>query len=403
MPHSLLPSYEAYLRNSAVPKSMLDVFLDPDEPSWARFDPEVGYILNNYLPRDGVDGSCTISTAQANGTRTAHMYTDRPCRINTYGNSFTQCHQVSDGETWQEYLAAHLGEPVRNFGMGGFGTYQAYRRMVRTEQSPDSAEYVILYIWGDDHFRSVMRCRHAAIYSFWDHRAGQMFHNNFWANLEYNLEAGRFVEKENLLDTPEALYKMTDPDYMLHALNDDMMLQLSIFGLVDPQSLDLARLNALADALDAAPLEGHDRETLVAAAVRLKQTYGFAATRHIISLASALCEEQGKKLLVCLLCPAATRQLLAGEPRYEQPIANFLAEGKYPHFDMNLVHQADYAAFNLSIDDYMKRYFIGHYSPAGNHFFAHALKDTLIDLLNPKPITYRDDAQQMMDFGAYLS
>jgi hypothetical protein len=51
------------------------------------------------------------------------MYADKKCRINTYGDSFTQCHQVSDGETWQEYLAAHLGEPVRNFGMGGYGAY----------------------------------------------------------------------------------------------------------------------------------------------------------------------------------------------------------------------------------------------------------------------------------------
>ena len=50
------------------------------------------------------------------------------CRINTYGDSFTQGSQVSDGETWQEILAAHMGEPVRNWGIGGHGVYQAYRR-----------------------------------------------------------------------------------------------------------------------------------------------------------------------------------------------------------------------------------------------------------------------------------
>jgi hypothetical protein len=48
---------------------------------------------------------------------------------------FHACHQVSDNETWQEYLAGHLGEPIRNFGMGGFGVYQAYRRMIREEQT----------------------------------------------------------------------------------------------------------------------------------------------------------------------------------------------------------------------------------------------------------------------------
>ena len=119
-----------------------------------QFDPEVGYILGNFMPRDGMDGSSTFSTVQSDGTRTSFMYRGKPCRINTYGNSFTQCHQVSDGETWQEYLAAHLGEPVRNFGMGGFGFYQAYRRMLREEQTEKGAEYVMLYIWGDDHVRS---------------------------------------------------------------------------------------------------------------------------------------------------------------------------------------------------------------------------------------------------------
>ena len=147
---------------SAVSREVIETFLDPERYSWAQFDSELGYILGRYLPFDGIDGSFTISTAQENGARTARMYTDRPCRINTYGNSFTQCHQVSDGETWQEYLAAHLGEPIRNFGMGGYGVYQSYRRMLREEKTKLGAEYVLLYVWGDDHLRNLWRCRHAA-------------------------------------------------------------------------------------------------------------------------------------------------------------------------------------------------------------------------------------------------
>ena len=100
-------SYERYLRESGVSQGVIDTFLN--ENTWAQFDPELGYILGHYMPRDGLDGSLTISTAQPGGWRTSFMYTDRPCRINTYGDSFTQCHQVSEGETWQEYLAAHLG------------------------------------------------------------------------------------------------------------------------------------------------------------------------------------------------------------------------------------------------------------------------------------------------------
>jgi hypothetical protein len=52
------------------------------------------------------------------------MYSDGVRRINTYGDSFTQCAQVSDGETWQEILAAHLGEPIGNFGVSGYGVHR---------------------------------------------------------------------------------------------------------------------------------------------------------------------------------------------------------------------------------------------------------------------------------------
>ena len=113
------PSFVEFIKAHVASREEIDVFLH--EMSWAQFDPVVGYILGNYVPRDGIDGSSTISTVQPNGARTSFMYKGKPCRINTYGNSFTQCHQVSDGETWHEYLAAHLGEPIRNFGMGGFG------------------------------------------------------------------------------------------------------------------------------------------------------------------------------------------------------------------------------------------------------------------------------------------
>jgi hypothetical protein len=105
------PSFEPYLRESAVPKETIDRFLRG--PTWAQYDPELGYILSNYRPADGMDDSSTISTVQTNGARTSFVYADHPCRINTYGDSFTQCHQVSDAETWQEYLAGHLGEPIR--------------------------------------------------------------------------------------------------------------------------------------------------------------------------------------------------------------------------------------------------------------------------------------------------
>src|SRR5688572_13396560 len=240
------PTFEAYLRKSVVDKKTLDVFLDAKELSWAKFDPITGYRLGNYMPRDGIDRSSTISTSRSNGMRTAHAYLDKACRINTYGNSFTLCHQVSDSETWQEYLAGHLGEPIRNFGVGGYGVYQAYRRMIREERTNHGTDNLILYIWGDDHIRSLLRCRHAIIYKRWSHRGGAMFHANFWVHLEMNLETGRFVEKENPLNTPAALYRMTEPRFMVDNLKDDLALQLYATAMEYSRELDRERISKLA-------------------------------------------------------------------------------------------------------------------------------------------------------------
>jgi hypothetical protein len=76
--------YETFLRESSVSREVIDRWLRG--PSWARFDPELGYVLWNYMPLDGIDGSATISAIQANGARTSFMYPDRKCRINTGRN-----------------------------------------------------------------------------------------------------------------------------------------------------------------------------------------------------------------------------------------------------------------------------------------------------------------------------
>jgi hypothetical protein len=44
----------------------------------------------------------------------------------------------------------------------------------------------------------------------------------------------------------------------------------------------------------------------------------------------------------------------------------------------------------------------GHYNPLGNHFFAYALKDRLLELLDPKPLPYQDRSQDTVDFSEYL-
>jgi len=394
-------SFEQYLKESVVPREVIDRFLRG--PSWAQFDPEVGYILGNYLPSDGMDGSATISTVQSNGARTSFMYAGRKCRINTYGDSFTQCHQVSDGETWQEYLAGHLGEPIRNFGMGGFGVYQAYRRMLREERTEHGAEYLIFYIWGDDHIRSLLRCRHAITYRGWKPQGGRMFHGNFWSNLEMDLETGRFVEKASLLSTPSALYRMTDPQFMVDHLKDDLALQLYAFKLGYIRVLDRQPLTKLAARLNYS-LDWSREAALDQQVSELLDRYSLRATQFILGKVREFSSQNRKKLLVILFDPyRAMTEMLKSGTRYDQEIVDYLVKEKFDYFDMNEVHLQDFKKYNIPFDEYRKLYFIGHYNPHGNHFFAYSIKDTAVKWLDPKPITYSKPNPEAVDFKGYLT
>lgn len=397
-------TYEAYIRSGAPSAREIDVFLN--ERSWAQFDAELGYTLGNYTPMDGLDGSATISTSQDNGTRTSFVYRDKPARINTYGNSFTQCHQVSDAETWQEYLAGHLGEPIRNYGMGGYGVYQAYRRMLREEASENSSENMILYIWGDDHTRSLFRCRYMAFREWTAQNAeiegeGIMFHGNFWSNLEMDLETGAFMENDSRIQSREELIQMTDPDWLWENLREDWALQMFLFVQGKTNTVDLNALKKISEHLDIST--DWDRDLSKESVSTLLDKYSLAATQYIVQKARAFAELHDKKLLVALFDPyRVLRTLLAGQERYDSELVQFLQDEGYHYFDMNLVHVDDFEQFNLDVEGYYDRYFIGHYNPTGNHFFAYKIKDAVIQMLDPKPFTYGSKNNRSVNFEGYL-
>ena len=395
-------SYAEYLRKSAVPKEELNVFLN--ENSWAQFDPEVGYIMGNYMPHDGMDNCSTISTVTPEGNRTSQVYMDKPCRLNTYGNSFTQCHQVSDAETWQEYLAGHLGEPVRNFGMGGFGVYQAYRRLIRREAEDKNSKYVILYMWGDDYVRSVFRCRYVTYYTHWNDYGGYMFHGNFWSNIEMDLDSGLLAEKKSRISNKVDVYNMSDPDFMYENLKDDLMVQLHLLtGNIVNADVDVKGLDRLAEILDVPGVDFGSEESMRRSANDLKNKYSFAATKYILGKTQDFCRKYDKNLLLIHFDPyGVLRPMIRGESRYDQEIIDFIEENDFLFFDMNRVHVEDFKKFKIPLDEYMQRYFIGHYNPSGNHFFAYAMKDTLVDWLDPKPITYQQEDEKLIRFKGYL-
>jgi hypothetical protein len=349
------------------------------------------------------------------------MYSDKKPRINTYGDSFTQCHQVSDGETWQEYLAAHLGEPIGNFGMGGFGVYQAYRRMIREERTDHRAQYLVFYIWGDDPIRSLFRARWAQIYPWFTPslQGGRMFHANFWGNVEMDLDVGRFVEKNQLLPTKESLYHMTEPQWMVEHLKDDLALQLSVYSNDLICELDRDKVSMLAARLDfpfdwrlpsqavTTPSRGEGQRgitSMQSQAAALLDRYSVRATHFILDKVRAFAKQNGREVLVVLFDPyRAMAEMRQSGTRYDQEIVDYLSKERMSYFDMNEVHLRDFKNYNLSWEGYLKQYLIGHYNPAGNHFFAFSIKDKVVQWLDPKPTPYQQPDQQGISFKGYLS
>jgi hypothetical protein len=384
-----------FLRDLTCLRQEVDTFLDPKQPNWAKFDPELGYTLRDNVVKDGVDGSRTLTSYEKTGERKVINYAHLPCRINTYGNSFTQCHQASDGETWQEYLAAHLGEPIRNFGIGGYGTYQAYRRMLREEATRSGAEYLILNIWDiDDYLRSIDAWRWLRVAPWWRQSPGHlyMFHCNPWVYVRLDLSTGELIEKENSFSTPESLYKLCDPDFVYEHFKDDLVVKLLA---INAGATDVDR-KALADVAAALNVKAEfsTSDATVDTARRLYIEYALRAGMRVIEKAVQFAEAQKKKLMVLLSC-GEQRVVGAceGQRRVDQAVVDFLKERDILFVDGLTKHQEDFKNFNLSPQEYVKRYYIGHYNPRGNHFFAFAIKDAVVNWLDPKPRAYREGSE----------
>jgi hypothetical protein len=196
-----------YLKGIVYKKEEVTQWLAGKAFPFAKYSSEFGWLLRNARFQDGIGGSRSIYTYGAMDERVTIHYKDQPCRVNTYGNSYTQCHQVSDGETWQEVLAAHLQEPIRNFGVGGWSVYQAYLRMLKEEKRAP-AEFIIFNIYDDDHFRNLDSWRNIRVSKH------AQFIEPTLPYIAVNVKEERFEERPNVCPTPESVYSLCDLDWV---------------------------------------------------------------------------------------------------------------------------------------------------------------------------------------------
>lgn len=379
---------EEYLESIMPSRDEVDRFLTRAKPSrpqpnrgWIH-DPELGWVHDDSVhDSDGVGGTRTFYSYEEDGARRVLNAHDQSSRIHTYGDSFTHCDQVSDGETWQEYLAAHLGEPVRNYGVGGYGVYQAYRRMRKIEREGNHiAEYIILNIYDDDHFRSLDSWRRL--------RFGRGSVCGYTLpHLRVNVEKDEYIERENLLQNPEDVYKLCDRDWVIEHFQDDPVLKTALALKVDegasPEDLQPVAVSfGLPSNLVTADEAG-------AAIQKLHTEAALFSTRCVVEMTERFCEETGKKLMVVLSFGQGNiLRALNSEPLFDQTLVDWLVTRSYPVFDMREAFVEDFKSSSVDPKSYLARYYNGHHSPAGNFFTAWALKDTIVEWLNPKPRPY---------------
>jgi hypothetical protein len=390
-------SIDELLRVACFRREFINAVLDPAARSWIRFDPELGYVPAGIDLTDGVDGSRTRYTYEPGGHRRVVNGHGEPCRINTYGDSFTQCQQVSDGETWQEYLAAHLGEPIRNFGVGGYGVLQAVRRAARIEGTELAAPWVVLNVFDDDHIRSLDAARW--LRTAWRMRAkpitgADQLHGLPWCHARYNPQRGEFVYLSGACSSPEDLLALCDAERFTAAFRNDQVVRL--FALQYGIPVEFGDLEELAEAFGVA-VNLRDPLTTPADAKRLHLEYGLRTSEDIVDWFRRYLEERGKRLFVLLSYgdQRLSDYLVRGE-RFDGRFVGFLRSRGIPFIDGLEKHRADFEELSLPVAKYLMRYFIqpagaavfGHYSPAGNHFFAFAVKPEVKDWLEPKPPAY---------------
>ena len=189
---------------------------------------------------------------------------------------------------------------------------------------------------------------------------------------------------------------------MVERLKDDLALQLYAVARGYTRELDRENINRLAAHLDYR-IEWSREAELRRQAQELLDRYSFEATRFVLGRAREFAEQNHKKLLIVLFDPGrAMRELRESGTRYDQPIVDYLKKEKFNYFDMNEVQLLDFARFRIPFDEYMKLYFIGHYNPRGNHFFAYSIKDKIVAWLDPKPVPYRTRDEESVDFKGYL-
>ncbi|MCL6502426.1 MAG: hypothetical protein K6T86_07045 [Pirellulales bacterium] len=185
-----------------------------------------------------------------------------------------------------------------------------------------------------------------------------------------DMAEGQIADRPNPCPTPESVYRLCDLGHAYELFAQDFALRHRVL---------LAARRASGQPV---PPTDYDDERLMRPAI-------FATTR-IIDRLRAFAQAHRQQVLFVLSYGASTlRQFIETAKRFDQALVDRLDALGVPYVDLMQAHAQDAARYRGSTDECLARYFIGHYNPLGNVFCAFAMKDALLNLLDPKPPAYR--------------
>lgn len=129
--------------------------------------------------------------------------------ISTFGESHTHCDQVDDDETWQYYLSNILKKNVYNFGVGAYGTDQAYLRYKRDYQKVNTP-IVTLGLTSENLNRIVNVYR-----PFYSPNG-----KNFLTKPRFILDNNKLRLLSNPIQSKKDIWKLGDEDFIKSIKND---------------------------------------------------------------------------------------------------------------------------------------------------------------------------------------
>jgi hypothetical protein len=158
-------------------------------------------------------------------------------------------------------------------------------------------------------------------------------------------------------------------------------------------------LEKIAEALKVkANLRKKDRTARVQEANKLHLAYAMRSTMFIVDKFAAWARQNNRKLMVLLSYDVpSVRNFIQKRTRWDGEMLAYLKKNRILHVDCLAKAAQEYKAFKIPVDQFIARHYVGragaqvfgHYNPAGNFWFAHAIRQEVVNWMNPKPVSYR--------------